>query len=138
MHHIALFKFNIVSLKFLFNSFSYCIHKRTVNVKYNQIKYSFSLLFVKSPDFLLSQVGRSVSGKQKSLIPYRSKLTILLHTLNVSLRIYHDLFSFPYLCPSPYLYPYLCLYVCLSVDSCVLYLVSYPCDYSFHDFSCFY
>jgi hypothetical protein len=52
MHHIALFnKFNIVSLKFLFNSFSYCIHKRTVNVKYNQIN-SFSLLFVKSPDFL--------------------------------------------------------------------------------------
>ena len=51
MHHIALFKFNIASMKFLFNSFSYCIHKRTVNVKYSQIN-SFSLLFVKSPDFL--------------------------------------------------------------------------------------
>jgi hypothetical protein len=51
MHHIALFKFNIASLKFLFNSFSYCIHKRTVNVIYSQIN-SFSLLFVKSPDFL--------------------------------------------------------------------------------------
>jgi hypothetical protein len=38
-------------MKFLFNSFSYCIHKRTVNVKYSQIN-SFSLLFVKSPDFL--------------------------------------------------------------------------------------
>ena len=68
MDHIALFKFNIVSLKFLINRFSYSIHKRTVNVKYNQIN-SFSLLFVKSPDFLslerkspdflLSQVGRS-------------------------------------------------------------------------------
>jgi hypothetical protein len=36
---------------FIFNSFSYCIHKHTVNVKYSQIN-SFSLLFVKSPDFL--------------------------------------------------------------------------------------
>jgi hypothetical protein len=44
-------KFNIASMKFLFNSLSYCIHKRTVNVKYSQIN-SFSLLFVKSPDFL--------------------------------------------------------------------------------------
>jgi hypothetical protein len=32
-------------------STGYCIHKRTVNVIYSQIN-SFSLLFVKSPDFL--------------------------------------------------------------------------------------
>jgi hypothetical protein len=54
MHHIDLFKFNIASMKFLFNSFSYCIHKRTVNVRYSQIN-SFSLLFVKSPDFFITR-----------------------------------------------------------------------------------
>jgi hypothetical protein len=58
-------------MKFLFNSFSYCIHKRIVNVKYSQIN-SFSLLFVKSPDFLSleKKISRffTLSGWQVCLI----------------------------------------------------------------------